>query len=227
MARVGIISAMPVELEGIIERFEAKEATVKGFYKLFEGVFSGHEVYLACSGIGKVNAAACTQRLIDCYNVDYVINMGIAGGIDRQLKTLDVVIGTEVFYHDFTPPELLDRYYPFTGVFKCDDRLVSLAEKACAACPEAVNYHKGLVATGDCFVEAKATKDRIMASHGICCEMEGAAIGHVCHNNGVPFVVIRSISDLADEGAKISYEEFESKAAMQANRIVEGMIKLI
>jgi adenosylhomocysteine nucleosidase len=218
---------MPVEMEGIIERFGAKEVTVKGFYKLFEGAFSGHEVYLACCGIGKVNAAACTQRLIDCYNVDTVINMGIAGGIDRQLKTLDVVIGTEVFYHDFTPPDLLDRYYPFTGLFKCDDRLVALGEKACAACPEVVNYHKGRVASGDCFVEAQATKDRIMAAKGVCCEMEGAAIGHVCYNNGVPFLILRSISDFADEGAQISYEEFEQKAALQANRIVEGILTLL
>ena len=226
MARFGVISAMPVEIEGIIEKFGAKEITGKGFYKLYEGSFHGHEVILACSGIGKVNAAACTQRLIDCYHVDSIINMGIAGGIEKSLKTLDVVIGSEVFYHDFTPPDLLDRYYPFTGIFKCDDRLMELAGKACEACPEVENYYRGRVASGDCFVEAQATKDKIRASHGVCCEMEGAAIGHVCYLNGVPFLILRSISDLADEGAKMTYDEFEKKAALQANRIVEGIIEL-
>lgn len=226
MARFGIISAMPVEIEGIIGRFGAHEVTVKGFYKVYEGAFHGHTVILACSGIGKVNAAACTQRLIDCYNVDYVINMGIAGGIEKNLKTLDVVIGSEVFYHDFTPPELLDKYYPFTGIYPCDKKLAELADRACEACPEVENHYHGRVASGDCFVEAQATKDKIRSMQGVCCEMEGAAIGHVCHVNGVPFLILRSISDLADEGAQMSYDEFEKKAALQANRIVEQMIAL-
>lgn len=227
MARIGIISAMPVELEGLIEHFKATEKTVSGFYKVYEGDFNGQEVVLACCSIGKVNAAACTQRLIDCYQPDYVINMGIAGGIEKSLKTLDIVIGSEVFYHDFSPVSLLEKYYPFTGLFKCDDSLISLAKKACAQCSKVGAYYEGRVASGDCFVEATETKEKIRAAKGVCCEMEGAAIGHVCHNNKVPFVIIRSISDLADEGAKLSYDEFEQKAALQANLIVEGMLKLI
>ena len=223
MAKIGILSAMPVELEGIIESFHAEEVAHSGFYKLYKGAYAGHEVFLACSGIGKVNAAACTQRLIDRCGVSCVINMGIAGGVGGGLKTLDVVIGTEVFYHDFTPPELLDKYYPFTGLFRCGEKLADAAEKACAG----VTFYRGRVASGDCFVEAQETKDKIRAAGGVCCEMEGAAVGHVCHLNGVPFLVLRSISDLADEGAKLSYEEFEQKAARQANRIVEKMLELL
>lgn len=226
MARFGIISAMPVELEGIISDFGAEEKEAKGLYKLYTGEYCGHEAVIACSGVGKVNAAACTQILIDRFNVDNVINMGVAGAIDPRLRTLDVVIGSEVFYHDVTPVRVLEERYPFTSVYKCDDRLAELAEKACASCSEVSGWRRGRIASGDCFVEDSATKEKILAGRGVCCEMEGAAVGHVCHMNGVPFLILRSISDLADEQADMTYDRFEKLAALQSNRIVEGVMKL-
>lgn len=227
MARFGIISAMPVELAGFIEEFGAKELGTKGFYKVYEGKDkeSGNEIFMACSGIGKVNAAACTQKLIDCYHVDYVVNMGIAGGIFKDLKTLDVVIGSEVLYHDFNPSSLLDKYYPFTHSFKCDKGLIETAKKVCDSLAVVENYYVGSVASGDCFVESSETKDRIRDLGAYCCEMEGAAIGHAAHLNDIPFLIIRTISDLADEGAAMSYEDFEKKASEQSNRVVSGIIK--
>jgi adenosylhomocysteine nucleosidase len=218
MARFGIISAMPVELEGFIKEYDAKELSVKGFYKIYEGKVGENEVFMACSGIGKVNAAACAQKLIDCYGVDFIVNMGIAGGISHDLKTLDVVIGSEVFYHDFTP---------FNRVFKCDEKLIETAKKVCEESTVVDNFYVGRIASGDCFVEASETKARILELGGICCEMEGAAIGHVSHLNGVPFLIVRSISDLADESAEMSYEEFERKASQQSNRIVGGILTAI
>lgn len=227
LARFGIVSAMPVELEGFIKEYNAKELSVKGFYKVFEGRIGENEVFMACSGIGKVNAAACTQKLIDCYGVDYIVNMGIAGGIAHELKALDIVIGSEVFYHDFTPDSLLEKYYPFSRSFKCGEKLVEAAKEVCGETSSVKNYYVGKIASGDCFVEKSETKAHILELGGKCCEMEGAAIGHVSHLNGVPFLIIRSISDLADEGAQMSYEEFERKAAEQANRIVGGILKKI
>jgi adenosylhomocysteine nucleosidase len=225
VARFGIISALPVELEGFIKEYDAKELDVKGFYKIYRGMEDSGEIYMACSGVGKVNAAACTQKLIDCYGVDYIVNMGIAGGIAKELKTLDVVIGSEVLYHDFTPDSLLDKYYPFTHAFRCDDGLISMAKSVCEALPVVKNYYVGRIASGDCFVEASETKEHILKAGGCCCEMEGAAIGHVAHLNGVPFLIIRTISDLADESAGMSYDEFERKAAEQSNRVVSGILK--
>jgi adenosylhomocysteine nucleosidase len=225
VARFGIVSAMPVELEGFIKEYKAKELDVRGFYKIYAGREGGNEIYMACSGIGKVNAAACTQKLIDCYNVDYIVNMGIAGGIAKELKTLDVVIGSEVLYHDFTPDSLLDKYYPFTHAFKCDEGLIKTAIAVCEASPVVENYYVGCIASGDCFVEATETKKRIHSLGGYCCEMEGAAIGHVAHLNAVPFLIIRTISDLADESANMSYEEFSRKASEQSNRVVSGILK--
>lgn len=225
MARTGIISAMPVELEGLVKTLGARAADIPGFYKIYEGKVGGGDVVLACSGIGKVNAAACTQKLIDRCAVDAVINMGIAGGIADGLHTLDVVIGSEVLYHDFTPPYLLEKYYPFAGEYRCDERLARIAGEVCASCPEVAHYRPGRVVSGDCFVEGEETRGRIRKLGGACCEMEGAAIGHVCHMNAVPFLIIRTISDLADEGAQMSYDEFEKKAARQSNRIVEGILR--
>jgi adenosylhomocysteine nucleosidase len=224
MACFGIISAMPVELEGFIKEYDAKELSIKGFFKIYEGKIGNNEVFLACSGIGKVNAAACTQKLIDCCGVDFIVNMGIAGGIAHNLKTLDVVIGSEVFYHDFMPDSLLDKYYPFTRVYKCNKKLIDTAKKVCRTSTVVDNFYVGPIASGDCFVEASETKERILNLGSMCCEMEGAAIGHVSHINEVPFLIVRTISDLADENSSMKYEEFELKAAQQSNRIVGGIL---
>lgn len=225
MARFGIISALSIELEGFIKEYNAKELGTKGFYKVYEGRDGENEIYMACSGIGKVNAAACTQKLIDCYNIDYIINMGIAGGIAKNLKTLDVVIGSEVLYHDYSPDEMLEKYYPFTRTFKCSEKLIKAAQKVCEALPVVENFYIGRIASGDCFVESQATKERIRGLDACCCEMEGAAIGHVAYLNNVPFVIIRTISDLADDDASMSYDEFSGKASEQSNRVVSGIIK--
>lgn len=225
MARFGIISAMPVELESFIEEYNAKELEVKGFYKVFLGRENSNEIYMAVSGIGKVNAAACTQKLIDCYNLDYVINMGIAGGISKDLKTLDVIIGKDIFYHDYNPDNLLEKYYPFTRKFACDQKLIDAAKKICADLECVTNYYVEDIASGDCFVESNETKNKISALGATCCEMEGAAIAHVAYANKVPFIIIRTISDLADDSAQISYDEFEKKAAEQSNKVVSALIK--
>lgn len=225
MARFGIISAMPVELEWFIKNYNAKELGIEGFYKVYEGKEDDNEIYMACSGIGKVNAAACTQKLIDSFKPDFIINMGIAGGISQELKTLDVVIGSKVIYHDFNPDSLLDKYYPNSRSFICDERLIKAAEDICENSDVVENYYVGCIASGDCFVEKSETKEYIRSLGGMCCEMEGAAIGHVAYLNKVPFVIIRTISDLADEDAAIKYDEFERMAAEQSNKIVSGILK--
>ncbi|MFT9055033.1 MAG: 5'-methylthioadenosine/adenosylhomocysteine nucleosidase [Ethanoligenens sp.] len=228
MAKIGVLSAMPVEIESIIQKCGAKPLATPHFYKIWEGTFSENRVFFACSGIGKVNAAATAQHLIDAFQVDCIINMGIAGGIAKDLHTLDVVIGDEVFYHDFNPASLLQKYYPFHEQFTCDKRLIEIAQSVCEATPEVEHFRVGHIASGDCFVEAGETKSRIREElGGVCCEMEGAAIGHVCFLNEVPFLIVRTISDLADEAAPMAYAEFEKKASIQSNHVVEGILNAI
>jgi adenosylhomocysteine nucleosidase len=228
MKNIGIVAAMPVELENMVKILGAEELNLKGFYKIFKCEYKNIDIYLACSGIGKVNAAACTQKLIDVFDVEAVINMGIAGAVSKELSTLDVVIGADVVYHDFSPAELLDRYHPFKRNFKCDNKLIEIAEMSCKNILNPHQYKVGRIASGDCFVEDNSTKSYIREQlKAVCCEMEGCSVGHTCFLNDVPFLILRSISDLADEGAQMSYSEFEQKAAVQANGIVIGMLDQI
>lgn len=223
MARFGIIAAMPVEIEGFVREHGAREREQRGFYRLYECGVGANEVFLACSGIGKVNAAACTQQLIDCFGVDRIVNMGIAGGISPQLKTLDVVIGKDVFYHDFEA-QFLDHYTPFRSRFSCDPELTRAAQAACGGLSDVERYSVGDIATGDILVESAQLKARIGETGAVCCEMEGAAVAQAAARNSVPFLVVRTISDLADEAAGLTYAEFELRAAEQSNRIVGAML---
>lgn len=226
MKRIVILSAMPVELEGLKSALGAVEDKAAGFYGLYRAADRGAEIRLVCSGIGKVNAAMCTQKVIERFSPDAVINMGIAGGLAPDLHTLDVIIGRETAYHDFPQPELLQKYYPFASSFRCNEKLIHEAQTVCASLP-GVRFRTGKILSGDRFVESAAERERIRAMGADCCEMEGAAVGHVCHAAGVPFLILRTISDMADDSAVMTYEEFESRAARQANRIVEGMLARI
>jgi adenosylhomocysteine nucleosidase len=200
---------------------------IRDSYRLYTGALGSAEVYLACSGIGKANSAACTQKLIDCYGVDCIINMGVAGGVSKELRTLDVVIASEVVYHDFSF-EQFDNDYPGRSQFECDEKLIKLAKKACGQCKEVKNFYVGRIASGDRFVQSSEIKNRIREDLGaLCCDMEGACVGHVSFLGGVPFLVIRSISDFADEDANINYDEFEKAAALQVSRITMEILKAL
>ena len=128
MARIGIIGAMNSEVKGFCEAFDAAETACKG---IFEGSAFGHTVYISESGIGKVNAAIAAQRLIDRFEVEYLINSGVAGCLTKELSTCDAVIAKELVYHDFTPLELLEHGSPYTSRFRADETLVRIALDAC------------------------------------------------------------------------------------------------
>ncbi len=226
--KIGVIGAMDCEIQVFCSKFCAKETDVKGIYK---GDYAGHEVYICLCGVGKVNAACSVQRLCDVFGVEVIINSGIAGDVDRALKICDVAISDSLTYYDFTPIDILDRYPPFSSVFKADKKLVELAVKACEKLNEngeKFGYKTGLVVTGDRFVEdggfVKQLYDKYKA---LCTEMEGGAIAHAAILNEVPFVVIRAISDNADEDADISFEKVKVIASNRAGAIVTDIIENI
>lgn len=228
MAIIGIIGAMNSEVVTYCESLGAKKTHIDG---IFKAEAYGHEVYICESGIGKVNAAISAQRLIDIFNVGYLINSGVAGCLTKELSTCDAVIGKELTYHDFTPLDILDRNSPYTSRFKADEKLIMIAEKACdelIAGGEKFKYITGNIVSGDCFVndgnKAKSLREEFGA---FCTEMEGAAIAHVAVVNKVPFAVIRTASDFADENADISFDELEKTAAKRASFIVSKMLESI
>lgn len=228
MSKIAIICAMDKEINYIREHFDARLLDERlDIYFFFSG---NHEIVATVCGIGKVNSAISTQRIIDRYAPDYIINVGVAGGLDRSLSVLDMVVGSDTIYHDFYPLSILEEDKNLgASVFRCDERLVALAENACRellAEGKIKNYVVGRVASGDCFVEddekSRYIRESLSAS---CVEMEGAAIAQTALVNKIPFLVIRSISDFADDDALETEETFVDAASRQAGLTVEKIIK--
>ena len=215
--KLGIIGAMEQEVETLLEQMENKTAFAKAGSAFYEGKLAGLDAVVVQCGIGKVNAALCVQILCDCFGVTHVVNTGIAGSLSADLDIGDLVISRDAMYHDF---DCVHFGYPMGKVpgmdvvaFPADE---TLADLAYAAAEEVNPGHtrRGRVASGDCFVADKAVKDRIIDITGaLCTEMEGAAIAQTAYRNGVPFVIIRAISDKADDSAEMDYPTFERIAA--------------
>lgn len=222
MKKIGIIGAMSVEIEMLLERMTEVEE-IKNFDISFKkGRLVGKEVVIVGCSIGKVNAAIITQMLIDRFGVDAVINTGIAGSFDKDVKHLDMVISNDATYHDVRKSQMAN-WYPNQPAFKADDRLIELAKKACNN-----ECHIGRVITGDDFIDSDEKKAKIAENHtGLCLEMEGAAIAHACYINRVPYLIIRCISDLADGQVEMDYSEFEKIAAHKSADIVMKMLEML
>ena len=228
MKTVALICAMEKEILYIREKFGATLLDEK--FTVYEATESGKKIIACVSGIGKVNSAVATQRIIDRYSPDAVINVGIAGGIDKSLKVLDMVIADKVFYHDFHPMSLLEEDENLkTSIFLSDKNLVEIANKSLSKMKEqgeVNNFKTGTIVSGDCFVEDDALSRHLREDlFATCVEMEGASIAQTCLINKVPFLVIRSISDFADNNAGMSYDTFSTTAANQAGRAMEEIIK--
>ena len=214
--KLGIIGAMEQEVETLLSLLEERNTTTHAGVAFHEGRLDGKDVVVVQCGIGKVNAALCVQMLCDFYQVTHLVNTGIAGSLDAALDIGDLVISVDAMYHDVDVTNF--GYVPgqMPGMpvsFPADSALVNAA----FAAAEAVNpghTRKGRVASGDQFVCEQGLKDKIIAVTGAACtEMEGAAIAQAAHRNGVPFVIIRAISDKADNSADMDYPTFERIAA--------------
>ena len=227
--KLGIIGAMDVEVAMLKERMTEKKTEQRGKIEFCIGKLEGLDVVVAQCGVGKVHAAMCTQTMCDRYEVTHIVNTGIAGSLDNELDIADVVISRDAMYHDM---DATNFGYPFGKVPGVDvigfpaDR--QLAELAFAASEEKNPGHTkyGRIATGDMFVSDPAAKQRIIENTGASCtEMEGAAIAHTAYQNGVPFVIIRAISDKADHTAEMDYPTFEKIAAEHCASITVGLAR--
>lgn len=222
MNRIGIIGAMGSEVEHLRKIMGEPKETVAAGRTFYAGKIGDIDVVLVCSGIGKVNSAMSAQMLIDRFGVDAIVNTGIAGGA-KNARVRDVVVSTEAAYHDMEL-RLVALSHPYMERFAADDALVRKAQKACSDC--GITCHLGRIATGDQFISDKAVKDDIVSRlDPSAVEMEGGAVAHVCAANGVPFVIIRCISDNADDEAEMDFDTFEQLAADDAAKIVVSMLK--
>lgn len=229
---LGIIGAMEEEVEQLTSAMDVKDKKEKAGMVFFTGELEGVPVTIVRSGIGKVNAAVCTQILVCEYGVDKVINTGIAGSLSADIDIADVVISSDVLHHDMDatgfgyPKGQIPRMDVLT--FTADKDLQEAAAKACAEAVPEIGVHSGRIVSGDQFISDKARKEEIIADfHGLCTEMEGAAIAQTAYLNKIPFVVIRTISDKADDSASVDYPTFEKQAIANSVKIIKSFVGLL
>lgn len=227
---LGIIGAMEIEVNRIKEQMEDVSVTDKAGMSFFEGKWNGNDVVVVRSGIGKVNAAVCAQILSDTFHADAIINTGIAGSLKNEINIGDIVLSTDAIQHDMDAQGF--GYAP--GVipqmevsdFQADEKLIELAKKCCAeVCPD-IQVFTGRVVSGDQFISDKKKKEWLSSQfEGLCAEMEGAAIAQAAYLNHVPFLIIRAISDKADDSATMDYPEFEAMAAENSVKLLADIVR--
>ncbi|MEE0885598.1 MAG: 5'-methylthioadenosine/adenosylhomocysteine nucleosidase [Treponema sp.] len=237
MNKIGIIGAMDVEINIFCEEMEKNGSLKKtecGNLVFNEGNLCGKNVVVVKSGIGKVNAALCAQRLILQFGVEKIINTGIAGAIQENLHIHDMVVSTDAVYHDmdatafgYEPTEIPQMH---TSAFDADEKMIAAAEKAFAQSESAKKYKliRGRIASGDQFISYAEQKEHIEEiCSPACVEMEGAAIAHACFLNQVPFVILRCISDNADDSYEVTYSFNERIASEECASVVLKMLEFL
>ena len=230
MKVIGIIGAMEEEVAALKVKMDIEDQRVIAGMEFCKGICEGQPVVVVRSGIGKVNAAVCTQILCDVFQVEAIVNTGVAGSLRNEINIGDIVLSTDALQHDMDAtgfgyePGIIPRME--TSVFEGDQELITLAEKVCKEVNPEIQVFKGRVVSGDQFISDHQVKERIIQLFdGYCTEMEGAAIAQAAWLNKVPYLVIRAISDKADGSAEMDYSEFEMKAIEHTVRLVTGMLK--
>ncbi|HBJ1652035.1 5'-methylthioadenosine/adenosylhomocysteine nucleosidase [Clostridium botulinum] len=226
---IGIIAAMAEELEILLKDLNLEEKKEKANMVFHKGTINNKNVVAVVCGIGKVNSAVCTQILISEYNVDKVVNVGVAGGIGKDIYPGDIVVAENLVQHDMDTSAFGDKIGQIprldTFDFKCNKDMVAAAKKSCEEISE-LNSFTGRIVSGDQFVANLEKIQWLEKEFGaISCEMEGASIAQVCYLNSIPFVVIRSISDNANNGAHMDYEKFTPIAVKNSTNILKNMLE--
>ncbi|WP_339770509.1 5'-methylthioadenosine/S-adenosylhomocysteine nucleosidase [uncultured Paraglaciecola sp.] len=226
--KIAILGAMDEEItllkQSISDLIEHNHAHLT----LYSGQLNGIDVVLVKCGIGKVAAAIATTIIVDKFSPDYVVNTGSAGGFDQALSIGDIVIASEVVHHDADLTHFgyaLGQCAGMPETFVCDPILISAAEKAALSLGQ-VKTKGGLICTGDAFIGSDEAAAKLLANFPTiaAAEMEGVAIGQTCHLLDVPFLVIRSLSDIAGKASTVSFQAYLEQAAKHSALLVMGMI---
>lgn len=221
--KIGIISALALEIEGVKSSLSVKSEINLAGFKFFEAQYDKLDIVVAICDVGKVNSASCTQILISHFGIDYIINLGIiAGSMKKDVLLYDLIISKELVHYDVRKSQMIGRF-PYQDTFKASDFLRNLAIKSANLIEK--KDHVGRIATGESFVTDSKTKERIIKEFGPhCVEMEGAAIAHVAFINRVDFIVIRSISDNASASTSLNDKIIET-ASKNTTALTLEMLK--
>ena len=229
MNRIGIIFALKEELEACLKKLKLIKEYNFLDLTFYECEYLNKTCILLECGIGKVNAARCTQIMIDMEHVDCLFNVGVAGSVNKNVNICDIVIGDKLVQHDFNLEAFNHErgYIPNLGKFiSCDDYFVKLASEI----KMNVNTHIGVLASGDLFISDEKMGAKINKKFdALCVEMEGASIAQVCFLSHIPFLIIRSISDSPnkDNNNNITYEEFLIESSEMASNFMMELLKQI
>lgn len=230
MNRIGIIGAMDEEVSRLKEKMHIEKVQKKAGMEFCHGNLGGKDVVVVRSGIGKVNAGICTQILIDDFGVEGVINTGIAGSLKNEINIGDIVLSKDTLQHDMDAtgfgyePGIIPRMEE--SVFQGDEKLIQVAKEVNEVVNPEISTFIGRVVSGDQFISQNEKKEFLVKQfQGYCTEMEGAAIAQVCYLNQIPFLIIRAISDKADNSATMDYSEFEAKAIEHTVKLVTGIME--
>ena len=227
--KIGIIGAMEEEVTSLKEALTDSKTTSIAGMEFCEGKLEDKDVVVVQCGMGKVNAGICANTLINQFGCSGIINTGVAGSLDNQIDIGDIVVSVDACQHDFTVEAIgfAKGEIPYTGLsaFPADETMRKEAVEAVHAVAPDIQVFEGRVCTGDQFVSSKEQKESIKSDFGgMCCEMEGGAIAQACYLNDTPFVIIRAISDKADDSEEMSYEVFKKDAAAHCALVVRHMI---
>ncbi len=232
MDKIGIIGAMDEEVNQLKEKMEKVQVKRKAAMDFYSGKLESKDVVIVRSGIGKVNAAVCTQILVDEYKIDAVINTGIAGSLKPEINIGDMVISTDALQHDVDVTGFGYEYGVIprmeTSIFKSDEALAKKAQNICSQVNSDISVFLGRIVSGDQFIDGKEKKNWIAGQFaGYCTEMEGGAIAQTAYLNKVPFLIIRAISDKADDSAHMDYGKFEAEAIAHTVKFITALIPVL
>ena len=229
--KLGIIGAMEQEVQTLWTAMEQPAVTTVAGMTFYEGILRGTSAVVVQSGVGKVNAALCVQCLCDRFGVTHLLNTGIAGALNPQLHIGDILVSADAVQHDvdvtvfgYAPGQVPGQ----APSFRADEALARLALEASRTVDSSRQAILGRVVSGDQFICSRAVKTRLVEQfHGDCAEMEGAAIAQGAVRNGLPFVILRAISDQADGAAEVDYPTFEAAAAAHCARVAEALAEAL
>lgn len=233
--KIGIICAMREEFDLISKEINLRDTIKKSKLEFLIGTLYEKDVIGVICGIGKVNAAICTQILISEFNCSHILNIGVAGGIGEGIKFKDVIIGNDLIQHDVDVTKFGYKLGEVPNIgscsFKCDKNLINLAQKSCLEIsknnPE-FNFHVGRIITGDQFISNSSVSEKLSKTfNALACEMESGSIAQTCYLNNVPFLIIRSISDTGGDIAENEFNKFLEESSKNSYIIIKNVIKNI
>lgn len=229
--RTAIVSAMHQELAAVLQLLPDEQKQPAGGRDYWVGHLHGQEVVAVLSRIGKVAAATTATALIERFHVDRIVFTGVAGGLARGVARGDVVVAESFLQHDLDASPIFPRYeVPLydTSRFATDAALTAQLEAAVRTALHGTRLHRGLVVSGDRFVSSAAESQALQAAlpDALAVEMEGAAFAQVCHDYGVPFAAVRTVSDRADDEAHGDFLSFiDEVASRHSAAIVEAFLR--